>query len=506
MIKRIDKLIDKLSMYRLLIYYLLFLIGAAFILSLFRILTYNPFSILIFSAIAVFACWIINKILGSIFDIPIAYESSIITGLILSLIITPTLGLYNILFILAASGLAMGSKYILTFRKKHIFNPAAIAVVLTAFGPHQTASWWVGSATLLPFILIGGFLIIRKINKGKMLLVYLASTTISTIFFSLISKVGLSSSLHDMVFSSAVFFLGFVMLTEPITSPVRERSQYIYAGIVGFLLPPQVHLLSFYTTPEISLIIGNIYAFFVNPKVKIIPVLKKKERLNEDSLDLIFNPIKPFAYLPGQYMEWTIEHNNTDSRGNRRYFTLSSSPTEEDISIGVKFSNRGSSFKEALLQVDRNSLISASQLGGDFVLPENSRQKLVFIAGGIGITPYRSMLKYLIDKRDKRDIILFYAVNKLENIAYQDILKEAKRYLDLKIYFILPERNKSSNNPNILYGYLKDKDIESIVTDYKDRHFYISGPNTLVSSIKRELLKIDVPRKNIVTDLFSGYN
>ena len=222
MITKIDQFMDRFSMYRLLIYYLLSLIGLAVILALFRDISYNPLSIILTSSITVFACWFINLILASIFDLPTAFESSIITGLILSLIISPTLGLYNILFMLAASGLAMASKYILTYKHKHIFNPAAIAVVLTAFGPHQTASWWIGTSSMLPLVIIGGYLLIRKIKRIQMFLTYLVTTSLSTILFALISKISVSTSIYDMVFDSAVFFLGFVMLTEPLTSPANN--------------------------------------------------------------------------------------------------------------------------------------------------------------------------------------------------------------------------------------------------------------------------------------------
>ncbi len=506
MLLKIDQFLDRFSMYRLLIYYLTSLIALAIILALLGTITYNPLSILLSSAITVFSCWLINLIFASIFDLPTAFESSIITGLILSLIISPTLGLYNILFMLAASGLAMASKYILTYKHKHIFNPAAIAVVLTALGPHQTANWWIGTGSMLPLVIIGGYLIIRKIRREKMILVYLISTSLSTILFALISRVSVSTSIYDMVFESAVFFLGLVMLTEPLTSPVKKKNQLIYGGIVGFLLPPQVHFLNFYTTPEISLAIGNIYSFIVNPKVNLLPILKEKIRLSKDCLEFVFNPTKNFSYLPGQYMEWTIPHSNTDSRGNRRYFTLSSSPTEKDVRIGVKFYNKGSSFKKAMLSLNKNSLLLAGNLGGDFILPNDKSRKLLFIGGGIGITPFRSMLKYLIDKDEKRDIILFYSIKNETEIIYRDILKEATQNLGIKIYFVLTDKKVNLKVPNIINQRLDFNILEKVVDDIDQRLIYISGPNIMVKQLTRELRKNNISPRNITTDLFSGYS
>src|SRR5579884_4444100 len=100
--------------------------------------------------------------------------------------------------------------------------------------------------------------------------------------------------------------------------------------------------------------------------------------------DFIFQPSHRLAYEPGQYMEFTLAHRKPDSRGNRRYFTLASSPTEDNLRLGVRFYPEGSSFKRTLSRIDNRSKILAGQLAGDFTLPRDPGQKLVFIAGGIG--------------------------------------------------------------------------------------------------------------------------
>ena len=493
-------------MYRLLIYYLVGLLGVSFVLAVFKDISYNPFAILVSSGLLVGACYFINKMLANIFDAPTGSDSAIISGLILALIISPTLGLYNILFFLSAAGLAMASKYVLTIKKKHIFNPAAIAVVLTALGPRQSASWWVGTSVLLPFVIIGGVLLVRKIHRSRMVITYLIATTLSTIFFAFISKTSVSTSIHDMIFSSSVFFLGFVMLTEPLTSPVTQRKQSIYAMIVGFLLPPQVHFFNLYTTPEISLVIGNIYSFIVSPKVRILPTLIKKERITPDSVDFIFEPDKNFQYSPGQYMEWTIPHLNTDSRGNKRYFTLASSPTETNIRLGIKFYNNGSSFKEAMLAVNRNSMVAASHLAGDFVMPANPREKLAFIAGGIGITPFRSMTKYLLDKNQRRDIVLLYSVKRVEDLSYKNIFDRAASELGMRVFYFLTDKGSKLAGRNLVEGRITGERVIEYVPDYRERIFYLSGTNAMVANTKRALMKIGVPRNQIKQDYFSGYS
>src|SRR5512146_2669306 len=160
--KAIDKFLDHTTMYRLLLYYLAALLGAAMLLGAFGWLPFSPMAIAAGTGYLLLVCWITNRVFAYVFETPHNPESSLITALILALIITPPASAQSFVFLSAAAGLAIASKYILAIRRQHIFNPAAVAVVLTAFGAHQSASWWVGNAQLLPIVLIGGVLLARK--------------------------------------------------------------------------------------------------------------------------------------------------------------------------------------------------------------------------------------------------------------------------------------------------------------------------------------------------------
>src|SRR5258708_5072628 len=142
--KLIDYWLDRITMYRLVLYYLLLLLAAAIGLSLLGVLHFNALAIAFSAGYITLICWITNKIFAHVFETPSNTDSVFITALILALIITPYHNSHDILFLTAASGLAMASKYILSIRKKHIFNPAAVAVALLAFSAGQTASWWIG--------------------------------------------------------------------------------------------------------------------------------------------------------------------------------------------------------------------------------------------------------------------------------------------------------------------------------------------------------------------------
>lgn len=507
MLKSIDDFLNETTMYRLLIYYLGGLLGIAFVVSLFGNLGFSPVALLVSSAILLAACWGINRVFAYVFNVPMNHESSIITALILALLITPKLGQYDLLFLLAASGLAMASKYVLTIRDVHIFNPAAIAVVLTAIGPHQDASWWVGTATMLPFVLVGGLLVVRKIRREAMVIGFLLSTFIATVVFTILSHGDALTALKQAALTSPVFFLAFVMLTEPLTSPGTKDKQTWFGILVGLLVPPQVHIFSFYTSPEIALVIGNVFAYIVNPRVRVFPVLTQKLRIAANSVDFVFNSDKKLSYRPGQYMEWTLPHTGIDSRGNRRYFTLASSPTEATLRLGIKFYEPSSSYKKAMLDMTDKTQIVAAQVAGDFVLPRSKKQKLVFIAGGIGVTPFRSMVKYLIDKNEQRDVKVLYATNNLQDVAYGDIFEQARQQLNIATTYVLAKPDQSQNPaPNTRVGYVDAAAIQATVPDYRSRIFYISGSHQMVVSVQGALLGLGVPRGHIKTDYFPGYD
>ena len=146
MIRFIDNQLNRLTMYRLVLYYLIFLVVVAFLLSVFNVISYDPFSLALSVAFLLAVSAITNRIFSNIFRVPANVESVYITALILALIITPIQSYGDLWFLAWAAVLANASKYIVTIRGKHLFNPAAFAVALTYFTINQSASWWVGAS------------------------------------------------------------------------------------------------------------------------------------------------------------------------------------------------------------------------------------------------------------------------------------------------------------------------------------------------------------------------
>ncbi|MFL5802911.1 MAG: RnfABCDGE type electron transport complex subunit D [Roseiflexaceae bacterium] len=504
MIPLIDNLINRITMYRLLLYYLIFLLGVALVLAFGGALPYDPFALLFSIGFLVGVCGITNMIFAKAFGVPANSESVYISALILALIITP-IASYHDLWFLGWSGVwAMASKYILAIKRKHLFNPAAFAVALTALTINQTASWWVGTISMLPFVLIGGLLIARKIRRFDMIASFFLAVLATVVLASLLSQESIITGLRNTLLYSPLLFFAFVILTEPLTAPPTRQLQIVYGALVGLLFTPQFHIGTLYTSPEIAILIGNVFAYLVSPKTKLVLQLREKLRIAPDIYDFIFVPQRKLAFAPGQYMEWTLGHQDTDNRGNRRYFTLASSPTENQIRLGVKFYDASSSFKHAMLAMDQNTDIVAGQLAGDFVLPSDPRQKCVFIAGGIGITPFRSMIKYLLDTGQRRPIVLFYAGRTANEFVYQDIFDQAQRELGIKTIYSVTEPRGLPPGWKGNIGRITPQLIRSQVPDYLDCVYYISGPQTMVDSFKSVLSEMGIKSSHIKTDLFPG--
>ena len=491
-------------MYRLVLYYLILLLCVAFIYSLFGILQFQPFSLLFSTLFLLAICWVTNKIFAAVFKAPANVESVYISAFILALIIAPEKSVSDVVFLFWAGVLAMASKYILAIKYKHLFNPVAIAVVLTALTGVGSANWWVGTLPMLPFELLG-LLIVRKIQRSDLVFYFFLATLVTMFAFTIARGGDLVKVVQEVVIASSIFFCSFVMLTEPLTTPPTKKLQSLYGAFVGVLFAPQFHIGSFYTTPEIALVIGNIFSYLVSPKTKIIAKLVEKKQVSSDIFDFVFNGGKQFAFLPGQYMEWTLAHPGTDSRGNRRYFTIASSPTEKYVRLGVRIYNHGgSSFKKALLAIPESSQIVGAQISGDFTLPEDKSKKLVFLAGGIGVTPFRSMIQYLIDKDEKRSITIFYVNKRKDEIVYDDIFNQAQKQLGIKTVYTLTDKSSVPSNWQGSVGRIDAEMIRQEVPDFRERTFYLSGPHAMVVSAEKVLQGLTIPKKQIKKDFFPG--
>lgn len=500
----IDLFLNNITQYRLMLYYLVVLVFWAGVFSFLGRMPFSPFALLLSTVIVVAVSWGTNTFLARLFKAPTNLESVYITSLILVLIFTPSQDPSRLGLLGLAAVIASASKFLLTVNKKHLFNPTSLAVFLTAVIFNGSASWWVGTPVMLVPVLIGGLLVVRKVQKFDLVFSFLFFSILSILGTGLLQISVLLPTVTSIFFNLPTLFFAFVMLVEPLTSPSTRKLKVIYGAIVGLLFSTQLPGLPFYSTPDVALLVGNLFTYLVTPKDKLFLKLKERVQLAPSIYEFVLVPKGKFTYQPGQYMEWTLGYPNPDSRGNRRYFTIASSPTEENLRIGVKFYQNSSSYKKALLQIDSKKLV-ASQLSGEFTLPKDQHQKLVFIAGGIGVTPFRSMIKYLMDKGEKRDIVLFYANNTAEEIVYKNIFTEAGKKTGLKTIYTLTETKLVPKSWTGKTGFINEEVLKQELGDYQDRLFYLSGPHSMVAAFEKVLSGMGVPKAKIKVDFFPGY-
>lgn len=507
--KFIDEFLNQFTMYRITLYFLIGILFYAFVLSTLSFLPYSPLDLLGSICITVSVSYIANIIFAKIFKAVTNVESVFITALILSLIISPKLPL-NASFLVIASIFAMAAKYFPTIEKRHVFNPAAASVAaISLLSSEHSATWWIGTPTMFIPVAIGGLLLVRKIRRVDMITYFFSAYFFLISIFSIIHTgflMDLFRAWQTSFLKTSVVFFACVMLTEPLTSPTIKKTQRLYAILVAILYAtPQIRFLGIELTPELSLIIGNVFAYVISPNYRLALSVLSNKALTQDTSLIIFSPIDSLKYKAGQYMEWTLPHKHTDSRGNRRYFSLASSPTETTPMLLVKFYEPSSSYKKSLKNLSEGKEIIATSLAGDFTLPSKPDKKIAFIAGGVGIAPFRSMVKYLLDTNQKRDITLLYSNKHMEDILFDDLWRKAYQ-VGIKTYYILTDGQSVPSGWTGGVGHLDESSISQYVPDYGVRAFYVSGPQLMVQNFENTLKKIGVKRKNIITDFFPGYS
>ncbi len=508
MMQIIDRFLDRTTMYRLTVYYLVALLGIATIFSAGHILTFNPLDIAISVTAALATCLIGNEIAAAVFGATANTESSTITALIMALLIPPTYPM-NIVAVVLASGAAIASKYLLTVEKHHVFNPVAAGAVALALLTPFSVTWWVGSPWMLPFVALGGWAIVRKTQREDMvatfLVTFFAITTLSVLFtrpsFSSLTTAWIVGFVH-----SALIFFATVMFTEPLTSPGTKAGRRWFAVATALLYAtPQVPLFGQVFTPEMALVLANFGAFLLWPHYRYTLTLAAKKILAKDVYEFSFYlPEEKITYRPGQFMEWTLPHSSVDNRGNRRYFSLSSAPTEKTVSFAIKYYDPPSSYKRTLVAMEPGGSIIATDVAGDFTLPKKLSQPLVFVAGGIGVAPFRSMLKAIVDRGERANLTILYVNRHADEIAYNDLFIRAAG-LGVKTYYILTDAKSLPPGWKGGVGHVDAKMIAQLVPDYQRASFYLSGPQPMVEAAASALANLSVPDKQIVTDFFPGY-
>ena len=223
-------------------------------------------------------------------------------------------------------------------------------------------------------------------------------------------------------------------------------------------------------------------------------ILDHKQQEGPDTTSFFFKSDPPLSWTAGQFLHYTLPHQNPDSRKTERYFTISAAPEEGQVRVTTRFAGeKGSSFKKALQALPIGGSIEAEGPEGDFIV-EDATKDFVFIAGGIGITPFRSILIDLDHRELPMHVTLLYA-NRTEDAVYRTELEAlAAKHPDLKIVYFIGDTR------------IDELAIKTAAPELQKPIYFISGPEPMVQAFEKMLTQMVIPDGQIKRDFFPGYD
>jgi ferredoxin-NADP reductase len=290
------------------------------------------------------------------------------------------------------------------------------------------------------------------------------------------------------------------MLTEPLGIPSRWNYQYGYALTAAAVASIPFSFGPIYGTPELALLVANLMTLVVDRPERLRLTLKHVHEVGKGTFEYVFGTAHPQHHVPGQYLEWTLPHPKPDLRGIRRYFTIASAPGGREVSFAVRHGEKQSSWKQTLETLPLGATLYATQCAGDFTLAPEAPH-YVWIAGGIGVTPFVSQVRTAINKGEKLSATLFYCNRSEADIAFKPLFDEAQA-IGVSVVHVLQE--PATSGFPFETGFITREMILKYVPEWKTATFYISGPPGLVGAYQKLLREMGVPKRRMVTDYFPG--
>jgi ferredoxin-NADP reductase len=236
--------------------------------------------------------------------------------------------------------------------------------------------------------------------------------------------------------------------------------------------------------------------------LEFVMKLKLVSKINEakDTKSFIFKPAQKLEFEPGQYIYLTLpELKFPDTRGNVRQFTISSSPDEQNIRITTRM-RKESGYKMTLNSLAIGSEVKGEGPHGSFVFTNHKLPSQVFLAGGIGITPFESYLEHTAKSELSHPTYLIYSDSNLEDFTFKNNLDNlALNNSQLKIRYVVTSKE----------GRINSRLFTSIIENWKleIRNFavYVVGPPNMVRGMEAMLTELQIPNEKIHTEKFTGY-
>ena len=247
-----------------------------------------------------------------------------------------------------------------------------------------------------------------------------------------------------------------------------------------------------------------------------LKLIKKKEEAR-GTKSFFFEPEREVIWLPGQYFYYTLsELKYSDPRGSTRHFTISSSPTEGHLLMLTTRIREESGYKKTLDELAIGTEIEGEGPNGTFILDENlpaqagTQGNHVLIAGGIGITPFRSFIKYNTDKKlTDVKLHLIYSNSVPEEIAFREELEGwAKNFANIKVDMTITKPEESNGKWTGLTGRIDENMIRSLITNHQslaNNSFWLCGPPPMVDAMEKVLGSLKITSVKVTSEKFTGY-
>lgn len=233
--------------------------------------------------------------------------------------------------------------------------------------------------------------------------------------------------------------------------------------------------------------------------------LKSKREIAEGTMAFHFEKPDGFTYKAGQSADWTlIDPDETDAEGNTRAFSLASAPYESDLMLATRM--RDTAFKRVLKNMAPGTELTMEAPFGSFTLHNNAGIPAVFLTGGIGVTPVRSIILQAIHDKVPHRIFVFYSNRRPEDTAFLDELMQSQtENPNYTFVGTMTEMEKSNREWHGETGFIDKAMLLKSIDDLTLPIYYLDGPPAMVSAMRKLLNEAGVDDDNIRTEEFAGY-
>jgi ferredoxin-NADP reductase len=233
--------------------------------------------------------------------------------------------------------------------------------------------------------------------------------------------------------------------------------------------------------------------------------LKDRKEVAEGTMAFWFEKPSGWTFKPGQYLDMTLlDPSETDSEGNVRSFSIASAPHKETLMVATRM--RDTAFKRVLRTMPLGTTVKVEGPSGDLILQNDSARTAVFLAGGIGITPFRSIVHWAAKEKLPNRIVLFYSNRRPEDAPFLAELQSLERgNPKYKLIGSMTEMEKSSQPWHGETGLIDQGMLRRHLKGAASPIYYIAGPPAMVKGLHVMLSKTGISDDDIRAEEFAGY-